>query len=214
MMLYAKMRSGLSMSSYTLNKALSLLLFPLFAFALLGCDNRAHISPEVPQIPISDIRSCDLVFRLGRSIESAIVAADGGYSHIGVIIRANSGLWVAHIEPSREGQEQTKYESLEEFFRSDRALAGCVMRLEELDPMQRERVENYLLSCRNISFDHDYMLSDTTQMYCTELVWRAFLSVEVDLSAGTRRKLPLAREQVILPTDIFANEALVKVWSY
>ena len=213
MMLYARMRSGLSMSNYTLNKDLVLLL-ALLSFALLSCGNRAHISPEAPQIPISDIRSCDLVFRLGRSIESSIVAADGNYSHIGVVIRCDSALRVAHIEPSREGMEQTKYEPLEEFFRSDRAAAGCVMRLEGLDSLQRERIEDYLLSCRNISFDHDYMLSDPSQMYCTELVWRAFLAVDEDLSNGVRRKLPLAKDEVILPTDIFVNENLTKVWSY
>lgn len=213
-MLYAKMRSGLSMSNCTLNKHLLPLLFSLFALALLGCGGSENVSRELLQITESDIHSCDLVFRLGRSIESSIIAANGSYSHIGVVVETDSGLQVAHIEPSREGVEQTKYETLSEFFRSDRAAAGCVVRVEELDSLQRTSIENYLLSCRNVTFDHDYMLSDTTQMYCTELVWRSFLAAGVDLSTGTRRKLPLAREEVILPTDIFANGNLTKVWSF
>ena len=213
-MLYAKMRSGLSMSNCTLNKHLLPILFSLSAFVLLGCGRSVNLSCELPQIPESDIRSCDLAFRLGRSIESSIIAADGSYSHIGVVVETDSGLRVVHIEPSREGKERTKFEPLDEFFHPNRAAAGAVMRLEGLDSMQRAGIENYLLSCQNISFDHDYRLSDTMQMYCTELVWRAFLAVGEDLSMGARRKLPLAREEVIMPTDIFANEALTRVWSY
>ena len=213
-MLYAKMRSGLSMSNCTLNKHLLPLLFSLYALALFACGRSVNISRELPQIPESDIRSCDLVFRLGRSIESSLIAAEGSYSHIGVVVETDLGLRVAHIEPSREGDERTKFEPLDEFFHPDKAASGAVMRLEGLDSLQRIGIVDYILSCRDVSFDHDYMLSDTTQMYCTELVWRAFLTEGVDLSNGVRRKLPLAREGVILPTDIFANEALTKVWSY
>ena len=155
-----------------------------------------------------------MAFRLGRSIESSVIASQGNYSHIGVIIERDSARLVAHIEPSREGSELTRYESVEEFFHPDRASAGCVMRINELDSVQRLKIESYLLACKDITFDHDYTLSDTTQMYCTELVHRALMTANIDLTHGIRHNVPIAKESVILPSDMLRDERLTKVWSY
>ena len=159
------------MSIFTLNKSCILLILLLITSCRSGGN---HYATTPPEIPISNFRSGDVAFRLGRTIESRAIAADGGYSHVGIIIRKDSTLQVAHIEPSCNGSELTKYESLEQFFHPDNASSGAVMRIENLESTQVAVVENYLFSCKDISFDHDYKLSDTTQMYCTELVYRAF----------------------------------------
>ena len=87
------------------------------------------------------------------------------------------------------------------------------MRIENLDSTQLATVENYLFSCKNISFDHNYKLSDSTQMYCTELVYRAFLEIGIEIT-NVRHRVPLVQEEVILPTDIFKSDKLVEVWRY
>lgn len=201
------------MLTYTLNRILPYFA-ALLALATLSCDKKSPRTPTKPEIPTTEIRSCDLVFRLGRSIESSVIASQGNYSHIGVIIERDSALLVAHIEPSREGSELTRYESVEEFFHPDRASAGCVMRIDKLDSVQRHKIESYLLACKDITFDHDYTLSDTTQMYCTELVHRALMTENIDLTHGIRHNVPLAKEYVILPSDMLSDERLTKVWSY
>lgn len=201
------------MLTYTLNRILPYFAV-LLALATLSCDKRSPRTPAKPKIPATEIRSCDLAFRLGRSIESSVIAAHGNYSHIGVIIERDSARLVAHIEPSREGSELTRYESVEEFFHPDRASAGCVMRINELDSVQRLKIESYLLACKDITFDHNYTLSDTTQMYCTELVHRALMTVNIDLTHGIRHNVPIAKESVILPSDMLRDERLTKVWSY
>ena len=199
------------MSIFTLNKSCILLILLLITSCRSGGN---HYATTPPEIPISNFHSSDIAFRLGRTIESRAIAADGGYSHVGIIIRKDSTLQVAHIEPSRNGSELTKYESLKQFFHPDNASSGAVMRIENLNSTQLAVVENYLFSCKNISFDHDYKLSDTTQMYCTELAFRAFYEIGIDITNGTRHRVPLAQEEVILPADIFRNDRLVEIWRY
>ena len=198
------------MSIFTLNKSCILLILLLITSCRSGGN---HYATTLPEISISNFRSGDVAFRLGRTLESRAIAADGGYSHVGIIIRKDSTLQVAHIEPSRNGSELTKYESLEQFFHPDNASSGAVMRIENLESTQLAVVENYLFSYKNISFDHDYKLSDTTQMYCTELVYRAFLEIGIEIT-NVRHRVPLAHEEVILPTDIFKSDKLVEIWQY
>jgi hypothetical protein len=199
------------MSIFTLNKSCILLILLLITSCRSG-DNDYAATP--PEIPISNLRSGDIAFRLGRTLESRVIATEGGYSHVGIVIRHDSTLQIAHIEPSRGGSELTKYESLEQFFHPDNATSGAVMRIEGLGSEQQASVENYLFACKNITFDHDYKLSDTTQMYCTELAFRAFSEIGIDITNGIRHRVPLAQEEVILPTDISNNDRLVEIWRY
>ena len=199
------------MSIFTLNKSCILLIILLITSCRSGGNDYVATPPE---IPISDLRSGDIAFRLGRTLESRAIATEGGYSHVGIILGKDSMFQVVHIEPSRNGSELIKYESLERFFHPDNASSGAVMRVEDLDSAQLATVENYLFSCKNISFDHDYKLSDTTQMYCTELAFRAFSEIGIDITNGIRHRVPLAQEEVILPADIFRNDRLVEIWRY
>lgn len=194
------------------NSALCLLL----SLVMAGCGNQEQII--TPTIPIEKFRSADLAFRLGRSIESDVIAArgEGGYSHIGVIVSSDSGLRVVHIEPSRSQAEIIRSETLEEFFHPDRALAGAVMRFDGIDSLQRgvvERRATNLLAAK-ISFDHDYILSDSNAMYCTELAEWIFQQIGISLYEDRRQDLPFAREAVILPSDIYVNENLESIWHY
>ena len=199
------------MSIFTLNKSCILLILLLITSCRSGGN---HYAATPPEIPISNLRSGDIAFRLGRTLESRVIATEGGYSHVGIVIRHDSTLQIAHIEPSRGGSELTKYESLEQFFHPDNATSGAVMRIEGLGSEQQASVENYLFSCKNITFDHDYKLSDTTQMYCTELAFRTFSEIGIDITNGIRHRVPLAQEEVILPTDISNNDRLVEIWQY
>lgn len=210
-MLFFRKINGLLMSIFTLNKSCILFILLLITSCRSG-GNDYDVTP--PEIPISDLRSGDIAFRLGRTLESRAIATEGGYSHVGIVIRHDSTLQIAHIEPSRGGSELTKYESLEQFFHPQNATSGAVMRIEGLNSEQQATVENYLFSCKNISFDHDYKLSDTTQMYCTELAFRAFSEIGIDITNGIRHRVPLAQEEVILPTDISQNDRLVGIWQY
>ena len=178
----------------------------------------SHI-PAV-EIPSDSLCSADLVFRLGRTLQSEAIAAGADretrYSHVGIIIRQADSLSVIHIEPCRDGDEMVKCEKLEDFFAYDKAVSGAIVRLENLTDEQRDRIQQAALSATlsHISFDHDYRLSDTTQMYCTELTEWAYSKADISLSEGRCHRLPLATEPVILPQDILRRTDIIKIWEF
>ena len=171
-------------------------------------------------MPVDSLLSADLAFRLGRTLQSSAIATgtdkDARYSHIGIIVRQADDVSVIHIEPQRGGDEGVKCECLEEFFAPDKASAGAIVRLDNLTCEQRQTISQYLLLAARspIRFDHDYTLSDTTRMYCTELTEWAYSKAGITLSAGRRHSLPLASEAVILPGDILQRNDVVPIWAF
>lgn len=161
-----------------------------------------------------------MVFRLGPSMESQAIAAASNdsarYSHVGVLICDAERVQVIHIEPERNSDERVKCEVLEEFFASDNAVAGAIKRVNNLSDEQRHTILASALAAANsaITFDHDYKLSDTTSMYCTELVIWAYKGVGIDLIENRCHNLPLAAEGVALPCDILQHDSLTTVWQF
>ena len=143
-----------------------------------------------------------------------MIAAEGNYSHIGIVIQRDTSIQIVHIEPERNSEEKTKYSTLEEFFSPEYALSGAIMRLRDIDLSQQDRIESYTLSLQDISFDHDYDLADSSRMYCTELVWHTYNHLCIDISRNIRHRVPLAKESVILPNDIYGHPDLAKIWSF
>ena len=90
------------------------------------------------------------------------------------------------------------------------------MHHDSLTTAQQDRVAARAIELLNsrILFDHDYLLSDTEEMYCTELVESIFSSVDISLSQGRRHTLPLVAESLILPSDIAQNDALTTIWRF
>jgi len=65
-----------------------------------------------------------------------------------------------------------------------------------------------------VEFDGDYLLSDTTRLYCTELVWQAYLHQGIDLSQKRRHDVPLLFSkdgECIFPIDIEESEKILFV---
>ena len=207
----------------TLNRLTSI-IFILTSVALSGCGTTPsapslrHVEPL--SLPIDSRRSADLAFRLGRTLQSSAIAAgadnESRYSHIGIILRQADDVSVIHIEPCRDGDDGVKRESLEDFFASDKASAGAIVRLSNLTDSQRQVISQHLLLAAHskIGFDHDYSLSDTTRMYCTELTEWAYSKADINLSEGRRHPLPLASEAVILPSDILQRDDITPIWTF
>ena len=59
-------------------------------------------------------------------------------------------------------------------------------------------------------FDDDFDDSDTTKMYCTELIVYAFKQAGADISEGRRHKvdIPIIKADCILPSDIHSSPYL------
>ena len=206
----------------TLNRLTYITLILAFA-AIVSCGT----TPSVPTSPVSAVEipgdslcSADLVFRLGRTLQSEAIAAgadrESRFSHVGIIIRQADSLSVIHIEPCRDGDEMVKCEKLEDFFAYDKTVSGVIVRLENLTAEQRNIIQQAALSTTSshISFDYDYRLSDTTRMYCSELTEWAYSKADISLSEGRCHRLPLATEPVILPQDILRRTDIIRIWGF
>lgn len=160
-----------------------------------------------------DFREGDLIFRCGYGAESKVVtaASQSVYSHIGLLhYDEASGEWMAvHAVPGEAPageKEVLKAEPLHEFFASERAEKGAWARVNCPDSVAAAAVA-YALDkvAQQVEFDNDYSLNDTTSLYCTELVWQAYLHQGIELGDGQRHDVPtvVCKEgDCLFPSDI------------
>lgn len=168
-----------------------------------------------------ELRQGDIVFRRGHGTKSrAVLAVDsvGAYSHVGIVCATDSGLVVVHAVPGESaGRDVVKAEWPGEFFLPDRAVGGAVCRPRS-DTAVLNGAAKYALRAQRagVEFDHDYDLSDSTAMYCTELVWRSFLAAGVDVSGGRRTHVPVPPfvGDYIMPSDIFCDTILNEIITF
>ena len=159
-------------------------------------------------------REGDLMLRCGWGAESRMVTARGhsAYSHIGILHYAQAeGRWmVVHAVPAEDEPELLKAEPVEVFFGADRAKAGAWMRVECEDSIARAAAR-YALGkvADSVLFDNDYLLADTSRLYCSELVWQSYMHQGLDITAGRRHSVPefFCKEgECIFPSDIEQSE--------
>ena len=208
------------MSILTRNNRCKHLCIILFALLVVGC-KQSQLLPQQITPTTSSLTTGDLAFRLGRTLQSSLIASSADdsmrYSHVGVILFRNDSCLVVHIEPKDDNlPDEIRCEPIEDFFSPQAAVSGCVMRHDSLTTAQQDRVAARAIELLNsrILFDHDYLLSDSEEMYCTELVESIFSSGGISLSQGRRHTLPLVAEPLILPSDIAQNGALTNIWRF
>ena len=170
--------------------------------------------------PGTELRPGDVVFRQGVSPESyAVILSDreGIYSHIGIVADSAGCPVIVHAvpgEPDFDGDpDRIKMDAPDKFFMRSRAEIGEVMRIP--DPEKAAiAAENALRLYKNkILFDHDYDDSDSTKMYCTELVIYAYKCAGVNLAHGekTSFKMPLLSATCWFPSAVHSSPLLESV---
>lgn len=166
------------------------------------------------------LQSGDIIFRLGRSLISQLVlSADqqSAFSHAGIIKKTGEQAFVIHAVTgeSPAGQDVVKMEPLETFLRVDRAAAAAVYRLSESLPGRAEKAVAAAAGYaqQRIAFDSDFDLHTADRLYCTEMVWRAYLESGLDLTAGQFDHLfiPLGKDDYILPSTLQKSHLLQPV---
>ena len=153
-------------------KSLTYILVMLLFASCVHKTRQECILPKDAQLQAGDI-----VLRCGTGIESrAVRFADNGgvYSHIGIVVDSAGTMMIVHAvpgEPDFEGDEdRVKMERPEKFFSSMNACSGEVLRTSDKNAasIAADRAKGFYR--RNIKFDHDYDDTDSTRLYCTELV--------------------------------------------
>lgn len=172
-----------------------------------------------------ELRAGDVVFRRGSGLTSrAVLAADrnGAYSHIGIVVDSCGVMMVVHAvpgEPDYEGDpDRVKMDTPQRFFSSMNARIGEVKRLRG-DSATALRAARFAVDVykRGTLFDHDYDDTDTTKMYCCELIDFVYRKAGRPLAGHKRHyfHLPgLNPIRCILPSDICNSGKLDTVMSF
>ncbi len=179
---------------------------------------------QVPRIPVDSLLAGDIVFRRGEGMASDIVTykdRDGKYSHVGIIVDSDSGLMVVHSvpgeHPQQSGSDVIRIEPINQFFAPEVSHNGEIMRID-LDSEQRKRLSSLAIEkvSRKIPFDHNYDLTDTASLYCTELLQLLYKNIGIDLAQGrtTHINVPGMTNDYIMPSDIYHNLNLKQIYIY
>jgi len=185
-------------------------------FFIVGCKPHSTFSFQIDE---NILQEGDIVFRRGISIASRVVllaGKEGGYSHIGIIVKDSLDWKVIHAVPGETDknnpEEIIKKEFLSQFFAPDRAVAGAIFRLDTMESIGFQAAQKAkILFERKLLFDHQYDLEDSSKMYCTELIYFVYKYAGIDISEGRRSSYPAFREEFLLPEDILGCSKLTKV---
>lgn len=170
-----------------------------------------------PELPRADrLREGDVVFRRGRSVLSNVVLsadAAAGFSHVGLLRGNGRRFEVIHAIPG-EGDGApggVVAEPLEEFLAPAVAAGFAVYRPRATGVgAVAARAAARLL---HRPFDSRFDLATASHVYCTELVWLAYLRAGVDLADGQldQLDLPLHRGPVLLLSRLRESRHLVRI---
>ena len=164
----------------------------------------------------------DIVLRKGNSIESETVSlVDGNskYSHIGIIALQDNIPYVIHIVPDSLNStvDYCLYQELTTFFAPKNARFGCVLRINETKKHYASKASKNAMKFYNkrIIFDKKYNMKSDSEMYCTELVWKAYHIDSLDIIEGnySASPIPFLTKKIILPSA-FLNSSQLEIIYY
>lgn len=148
-------------------------------------------------------REGDLIFRTGTETVSDLVmlADDSGYSHVGMLIGAPGSWKVLHATPEEIPGYGNKVvlDKLEFFIAPERSQRYQVFQVHAT-PEQRNNAIKWAMT----QLGQPFTMLDPEGVYCTTLVWKAWLQAGVDLQVSFAQiNLPLLPHgKFLLPSGL------------
>ena len=170
-----------------------------------------------------ELKAGDVVFRRGSGFTSqaVLIAEKGGsYSHTGIVVDSAGVLMIVHAVPGEpeyeDDEDRVKMEHPQSFFHSMRAQQGAVYRHVDSIAAQQAAMRAFQIYQRHPLFDHDYDDTDTTKLYCTELVVHAYSQTTSPLKDVRHQHLHLVgfEADCILPSDVLGCKDLKQVATF
>nr|WP_314379753.1 YiiX/YebB-like N1pC/P60 family cysteine hydrolase [uncultured Campylobacter sp.] len=151
-------------------KLLVCLIFALGSLGELWTLTRAPAAKEPLQVPdeiLSNLRTGDLVFRLGDVTDSRIIATatDFKYSHVGMIVRERP-LLIVHAVTGEGERDGVAAVTMREFLAHARDFGAA--RMKFLNEEQKARLAASLL--RRVGEDFTLRPRGEANLYCTTLL--------------------------------------------
>lgn len=165
----------------------------------------------------------DIVFREGTGWESRIIRMmdpHGEYTHTGIMTNIEGTWQVIHAvpnEPDYEGDiDRVKMEPVATFFNKSRAIHGEVKRIADSLKARKAAAIAFQLYQKRTPFDHAYDDTDSTRMYCTELVDFSFRKAGIRLTDKRNRKSGFSgfTGSYLFPTELCKSPRLTSIFKY
>lgn len=199
-----------------------LIFYCLMLLLTVGCaGSKSNSSIDLSAL-VTTLEEGDLLFRRGTGVVGHIVTSvdnRGEYSHIGIVVLKDSSWQVVHAVPHEhdfKGDiDRVKIESVEQFLGRYPDASFGHYRVKIGKDSIAIAVRNALrLSALRIPFDHDYDLSDTTALYCTEFVEYIYSLAGIEISEGRRTEVsfPSLSGHYIMPSDITESDYVEPIY--
>lgn len=195
----------------------------LLGFALALCTAGGSNAPlsEVSE-GVRDIEmraeSGDILFRRKSTFLSNTVLrfdTDGAFSHVGLVRRKGDDVRVIHTIPVSEGglTEGIQLDTLRSYLQGSETVDYALFRVDDelRSAAMRSADEALNFYERQVPFDTEFRLDSPDRLYCTELVWRAYLQAGVVLLADLEANLttvPMLPTGVLLPSALLVSPHL------
>lgn len=128
------------------------------------------------EIDEDKIEDFDIILSKGQSAQSKLISlfklSMKDYSHIGIIVKDNTKVFVLHSTPDGTQLNGIRYDDLQTFISLSNVSEYTVLRHQSISSEfhQRLRVEFERLKNSQVPFDFDFNNFDHRKIYCSELV--------------------------------------------
>ena len=201
-------------------RRLLVLILPL---CMLACSDTDRMQSGSILPDDVELKAGDVVFRRGSGFTSqaVLIAEKGGsYSHTGIVVDSAGVPMIVHAVPGEpefeDDEDRVKMEHPQAFFHPMRAQQGAIYRHVDSIAARQAAVRALQIYQRHPLFDHDYDDTDTTKLYCTELVVHAYSQTMSPLKDVHHQHLHLVgfEADCILPSDVLGCKDLKQVTSF
>lgn len=199
-----------------------ILAFTSYSFIKSHSNKSTQSQNSVLVLSNLNLQNGDLIFRRGTSIESQVVLLsdqESEYSHVGIIYKKNNKLYVIHAVPKENHRDPgfIKFETIDEFLSEGKATRLAIYRLNQISSDRINIAASYAYHCylKKYCFDNNYNLVTDIQLYCTELIWKAYKYAGIDLVRNRLKKINfiIATITLIMPSSIIESKLLEKIYS-
>jgi uncharacterized protein YycO len=138
-----------------------------------------HLSSD----EISKLKDGDIILRHGYGLVSDMIVERLGeeydISHCAIVCKDSSGIIVIHsVSSSISPHDGVQSQELEPFIRDSQKNSVIIVRYKPKDKIKdnsgiSRRARKYLKE--EIPFDNSFDINDSSEFYCTELLWKCFL---------------------------------------
>ncbi len=129
----------------------------------------------------SQLQTGDIILRRGYGLVSNFIlrAMNEKYkvTHLGVVINQENELKVAHaLSSSVSDQDGLRFQSFDNFVGLSHDSTLIISRLKSIDSINQQKVLQQLNHYKEMQlpFDNKFDYKDTTEHYCSELIWRIY----------------------------------------